>query len=202
LRSLERSDLNHRLGVLVLWPCLVAAAALGLNLRIPLLTDVSCAGAYSRFIETRESCPREPFDLPKGGTLWPITMNDLPVGGLADKADEALRLVQAFQFAVSGLSYVCGVDGADVVRCGQRMSTARYGPANREPGERWEDGPRRPIAKLGYFTAVNGWSTREWRGEWYKACPRRLEDGEVYGLTRAACHIHYYNKNSNIDYIP
>jgi alkyl hydroperoxide reductase subunit AhpC len=104
-------------------PCLVADASLGLNLHIPLLADVRCACAYRRLVETKESRPREPFDRPKA-KLWQITMNDLPVGR---STDEALRLVQAFQFTVSGLSYVCGVDGADVVRCGQRMSKAKYG---------------------------------------------------------------------------
>jgi hypothetical protein len=57
-----------------------------------------------------------------------------------------LRLVQAFQFAVSGLSYVCGVDGVGVVRTKDEQGEVRT-----TNWKRWEDGPGRPIAKLDYF---------------------------------------------------
>jgi hypothetical protein len=42
------------------------------------------------------------------GVLRQITMNDLPVGR---SVDEALRLVQAFQFTMSGPVLLCGFCG-------------------------------------------------------------------------------------------
>ena len=75
-------------------------------------------------------------------------MNDLPVGR---SVDEALRLVQAFQFTVS-----CGtlnvVGGADVGR--MKDEHGEVCPANWREGGKTIRGD--PIAKLDYFVAVDG----------------------------------------------
>jgi AhpC/TSA family len=102
-----------------------AAGGLGPNLRIPLLADrnMNVAREYGCLIEDKGITFRASYLIDPKGVLRQITMNDLPVGR---SVDEALRLVQAFQFTVSDLSCVCGGDGTDSVRHGYRMSTARY----------------------------------------------------------------------------
>jgi alkyl hydroperoxide reductase subunit AhpC len=75
-------------------------------------------------------------------------MNDLPVGR---SVDEALRLVQAFQFTVS-LSFFFWWMSADVVLA--KDAHGEVCPAN------WKEGSRTiradPLAKLDYFSAANG----------------------------------------------
>jgi hypothetical protein len=84
---------------------------------------MSVAREYGCLIEDKGITFRASYLIDPKGVLRQITMNDLPVGR---SVDEALRLVQAFQFTVSNLSCVCGVGGTDNVRYGHRMSTARY----------------------------------------------------------------------------
>jgi alkyl hydroperoxide reductase subunit AhpC len=83
------------------------------------------------------------------GTLRRITAYDLPVGR---SVDEALGLVQAFQFTVSLSEYPFVVDVAHAMRCGK----AKHGevcPANwKEGGKTIQGGP---TAKLEYFAAVD-----------------------------------------------
>ncbi|KAI9432344.1 2-cysteine peroxiredoxin [Lactarius indigo] len=100
-----------------------SAGGLGPNLSIPLLADrnMRVAGKYG--IAFRASYLIDPK-----GVLRQITMNDLPVGR---SVDEALRLVQAFQFT-DAHGEVC--------------------PAN------WKEGSKTiradPLAKLDYFAAA------------------------------------------------
>jgi len=75
-------------------------------------------------------------------------MNDLPVGRTVDGV---LRLLQAFQFTVSDLSYfICG--GADAGRMKDRHGEVC--PTNWREGGKIISGD--PIAKLDYFAAVDG----------------------------------------------
>ncbi|KAI9510350.1 2-cysteine peroxiredoxin [Russula earlei] len=108
-----------------------AAGGLGPNLRIPLLADrnMSVAREYGCLIEAKGIALRASYLIDPSGVLRQITINDLPVGR---SVDEALRLVQAFQFTdVHG--EVC--------------------PAN------WKEGARTiradPVTKLEYFAAVD-----------------------------------------------
>jgi alkyl hydroperoxide reductase subunit AhpC len=73
---------------------------LGPNLRIPLLADrnMQVARDYGCLIEDKGIALRASYLIDPKGVLRQITMNDLPVGR---SVDEALRLVQAFQFTVS-----------------------------------------------------------------------------------------------------
>ena len=85
---------------------------LGPNLRIPLLADCNMrvAHEYGCLIEDKGITFRASYLIDPKGALRQITMNDLPVGRTVD---EAIRLVQAFQFTVSGrgrsLMYANGV---------------------------------------------------------------------------------------------
>lgn len=81
-----------------------AAGGLGPSLRIPLLADrnMCVARDYGCLIEDKGITFRASYLIDPKGVLRQITMNDLPVGR---SVDEALRLVQAFQFTVSGVSY-------------------------------------------------------------------------------------------------
>jgi alkyl hydroperoxide reductase subunit AhpC len=76
------------------------AGGLGPNLRIPFLADrnISVAREYGCLIEDKGITFRASYLIEPKGVLRQITMNDLPVGR---SVDEALRLVQAFQFTVS-----------------------------------------------------------------------------------------------------
>jgi peroxiredoxin (alkyl hydroperoxide reductase subunit C) len=89
------------------------AGGLGPDLRIPLLADRSMGVAreYGCLIEDKGIALRASYLIDPKGVLRQITMNDLPVGR---SVDEALRLVQAFQFTVGGLSLIYG---ADVLTC-------------------------------------------------------------------------------------
>jgi peroxiredoxin (alkyl hydroperoxide reductase subunit C) len=69
------------------------------------------ARKYGCLIEDKGIALRASYLIDPKGVLRQITMNDLPVGR---SVDEALRLVQAFQFTVRGLSLIYG---ADVLRC-------------------------------------------------------------------------------------
>jgi alkyl hydroperoxide reductase subunit AhpC len=102
-----------------------AAGGLMPNLCIPLLADrnMSMAREYGCLIEDKGITFLASYLIDPKGVLRKVMMDDLSV---RRSVEEALRLVQAFQFTVSDLSCVCGVDGADEVRCGQRTSTARY----------------------------------------------------------------------------
>lgn len=81
------------------------AGGLGPNLRIPLLADrnMRVARDYGCLIEDKGIALRASYLIDPKGVLRQITMNDLPVGR---SVDEALRLVQAFQFTVSWLLIV------------------------------------------------------------------------------------------------
>jgi alkyl hydroperoxide reductase subunit AhpC len=67
------------------------------NMNIPLLADKTCevAKAYGVYKEEDGIAFRGLFIIDDKGNLRQITINDLPVGR---SVDEALRLVQAFQF--------------------------------------------------------------------------------------------------------
>ncbi|KAI0292354.1 peroxiredoxin [Multifurca ochricompacta] len=108
-----------------------SAGGLGPNLRIPLLADrnMRVARDYGCLIEDKGITFRGSYLIDPEGVLRQITINDLPVGR---SVDEALRLIQAFQF------------------------TDKYGevcPAN------WKEGAKTiradPTAKLEYFTALS-----------------------------------------------
>jgi len=109
-----------------------AAGGLGPNLRIPLLADrnMNVAREYGCLIEDKGITFRASYLIDPKGVLRQITMNDLPVGR---SVDEALRLVQAFQFTDEH-GEVC--------------------PANWREGGKTIRGD--PIAKLDYFAAVDG----------------------------------------------
>jgi peroxiredoxin (alkyl hydroperoxide reductase subunit C) len=81
-----------------------AAGGLGPDLRIPLLADRSMGVAreYGCLIEDKGIALRASYLIDPKGVLRQITMNDLPVGR---SVDEALRLVQAFQFTVRGFGF-------------------------------------------------------------------------------------------------
>ncbi|KAI0292353.1 peroxiredoxin, partial [Multifurca ochricompacta] len=107
-----------------------SAGGLGPNLRIPLLADrnMHVARDYGCLIDDKGITFRGSYLIDPEGILRQITVNDLPVGR---SVDEALRIVQAFQF------------------------TDKHGevcPAN------WKEGARTiradPVAKLEYFGAV------------------------------------------------
>jgi len=76
-------------------------------------------------------------------------MNDLLV---RRSVDEALRLIQGFQFTVSDLSYFIYVDGADVGR--MKDEHGEVCPVNWVEGGKTIRGD--PIAKLDYFAPVDG----------------------------------------------
>jgi alkyl hydroperoxide reductase subunit AhpC len=78
-------------------------------------------------------------------------MNDLPVGR---SVEEALRLVQAFQFTVSTFSFFVVMDGV-LMWCHWQDKHGEVCPAN------WKEGSKTiradPLAKLDYFaTAADG----------------------------------------------
>ena len=77
-----------------------ATGGLGPDLRISLLADrnMRVAREYGCLIEDKGIALRASYLIDPKGTLRQITMNDLPVGR---SVDEALRLVQAFQFVAS-----------------------------------------------------------------------------------------------------
>ncbi|KAI0275832.1 peroxiredoxin [Russula aff. rugulosa BPL654] len=106
------------------------AGGLGPNLRIPLLADrnMQVARDYGCLIEDKGIALRASYLIDPKGVLRQITMNDLPVGR---SVDEALRLVQAFQFTDEH-GEVC--------------------PAN------WKEGAKTiradPTAKLDYFASA------------------------------------------------
>lgn len=87
------------------------------------------------------------------GSLRQITMNDLPVGR---SVDEALRLVQAFQFTVSIFLSVSDGAGADAF---SKDTHGEVCPAN------WKEGSKTiradPLAKLDYFAAAAADGTHE-----------------------------------------
>ncbi|KAH9021961.1 2-cysteine peroxiredoxin [Lactarius pseudohatsudake] len=107
-----------------------SAGGLGPDLRIPLLADrnMRVAREYGCLIEDKGITFRASYLIDPKGILRQITMNDLPVGR---SVDEALRLVQAFQFT-DAHGEVC--------------------PAN------WKEGSKTiradPLAKLDYFAAT------------------------------------------------
>ena len=73
------------------------------------------AREYGCLIEDKGIAFRASYLIDPKGVLRQITMNDLPVGR---SVDEALRLVQAFQFTVRSRfsSYSCGVDCTNMWR--------------------------------------------------------------------------------------
>ncbi|KAH9033799.1 2-cysteine peroxiredoxin [Lactarius pseudohatsudake] len=107
-----------------------SAGGLGPDLRIPLLADrnMRVAREYGCLIEDKGITFRASYLIDPKGILRQFTMNDLPVGR---SVDEALRLVQAFQFT-DAHGEVC--------------------PAN------WKEGSKTiradPLAKLDYFAAT------------------------------------------------
>jgi len=109
-----------------------AAGGLGPNLRIPLLADrnMNVAREYGCLIEDKGITFRGSYLIDPKGVLRQITVNDLPVGR---SVDEALRLVQAFQFTDEH-GEVC--------------------PANWREGGKTIRGD--PIAKLDYFAVADG----------------------------------------------
>ena len=80
-----------------------AEGGLGPNLRIPLLADRSLRVArdYGCLIEEKGITFRASYLIDPKGVLRQFSVSDLPVGR---SVDEALRLVQAFQFTVSSFS--------------------------------------------------------------------------------------------------
>ncbi|KAH9954988.1 thioredoxin-like protein [Lactifluus volemus] len=109
-----------------------AEGGLGPSLQIPLLADrnMRVARDYGCLIEDKGITFRASYLIDPNGTLRQITVNDLPVGR---SVDEALRLVQAFQF------------------------TDKHGevcPAN------WKEGGKTiradPTSKLEYFATADG----------------------------------------------
>jgi alkyl hydroperoxide reductase subunit AhpC len=74
---------------------------------------MSVAREYGCLIEDKGITFRASYLIDPKGVLPQITMNDLPVGR---SVDEALRLVQAFQFTVSDLS--CGRVWMVRIMCG------------------------------------------------------------------------------------
>ncbi len=84
------------------------AGGLGPNLRILLLADrnMNVAREYGCLIEDQGITLHGSYLIDPKGVLRQITVNDLPIGC---SVDEALHLVQAFQFTMSDLSYfICG----------------------------------------------------------------------------------------------
>ena len=69
---------------------------------------MSVAREYGCLIEDKGITFRGSYLIDPRGVLRQITINDLPVGR---SVDEALRLVQAFQFTVSGLLFYFFSDG-------------------------------------------------------------------------------------------
>ena len=69
---------------------------------------MNVARDYGCLIEDKGITFRASYLIDPKGVLRQITMNDLPVGR---SVDEALRLVQAFQFTVSGPVLLCGFCG-------------------------------------------------------------------------------------------
>jgi alkyl hydroperoxide reductase subunit AhpC len=78
-----------------------AEGGLGPDLRIPLLADrnLRVARDYGCLIEEKGITFRASYLIDPKGVLRQFSVSDLPVGR---SVDEALRLVQAFQFTVSG----------------------------------------------------------------------------------------------------
>ncbi|KAH9020066.1 2-cysteine peroxiredoxin [Lactarius pseudohatsudake] len=107
-----------------------SAGGLGSDLCIPLLADrnMRMAREYGCLIEDKGITFRASYLIDPKGILRQFTMNDLPVGR---SIDEALRLMQAFQFT-DAHGEVC--------------------PAN------WKEGSKTiradPLAKLDYFAAT------------------------------------------------
>ncbi|KAH9010456.1 2-cysteine peroxiredoxin [Lactarius hengduanensis] len=120
------------------------AGGLGPDLRIPLLADrnMRVAREYGCLIEDKGITFRASYLIDPKGILRQFTMNDLPVGR---SVDEALRLVQAFQFA-DAHGEVC--------------------PAN------WKEGSKTiradPLAKLDYFAATADGTHENGKANWTK----------------------------------
>jgi len=90
---------------------------------------MSVAREYGCLIEDKGTTFRASYLIDPRGVLLQITMNDLPIGR---SVDEALRLVQAFQFTDElGEVYPANWKGRKTI---------------------WGD----PIAKLDYFAAFEG----------------------------------------------
>ncbi|KAH9058957.1 2-cysteine peroxiredoxin, partial [Lactarius deliciosus] len=106
-----------------------SAGGLGPDLRIPLLADrnMRIARDYGCLIENKGITFRASYLVDPKGILRQITMNDPPIGR---SVDEALRLVQAFQFTMR--------TARCVPRTGRRSKTIRADP----------------LAKLDYFAAT------------------------------------------------
>ena len=77
---------------------------------------------YGCLIEDKGITFRASYLIDPKGVLRQITMNDLPVGR---SVDEALRLVQAFQFTVSGFLCCTAPMGADEIRRDARMNMVK-----------------------------------------------------------------------------
>lgn len=78
--------------------------------------NMRVARDYGCLIEDKGITFRASYLVDPKGALRQITMNDLPVGR---SVDEALRLVQAFQFTVSrGSFYLCVDGGVFLMRYG------------------------------------------------------------------------------------
>jgi hypothetical protein len=79
---------------------------------------------YGCLIEDKGIALRASYLIDPKGVLRQITMNDLPVGR---SVDEALRLVQAFQFTVSWLLifFLVGVSWSWVLMNGNRMNMGK-----------------------------------------------------------------------------
>ena len=92
------------------------------------------ASDYGCLIEEKGIALRASYLIDPKGVLRQITMNDLPVGR---SVDEALRLVQAFQFTVSFFFFVIGGgDGAET----QIYKGRTWGSLSRElEGRRQDD---------------------------------------------------------------
>jgi hypothetical protein len=134
---------------------------------------MSVAREYGCLIEDKGITFHASYLVDPKGVLRQITMNDLPIGR---SVDGAVRLVQAFQFIVSDLSCGSGVDGADNVRCGYRMSTRYVLQIEKKAGRQFGVTPSRnsiPLLRSMVNTRMAGrlvpsvpTSTRRWGGVW------------------------------------
>jgi peroxiredoxin (alkyl hydroperoxide reductase subunit C) len=130
------------------------ADGLGPSLRIPLLADrnMNVIRSYGCLIEDKGIALRGSYLIDPKGVLRQITVNDLPVGR---SVDEALRLVQAFQFTVSHslfFFFVCVCCGRSRGVCfGFKDEHGEVCPANWREGGKTIRGD--PVAKLDYFAA-------------------------------------------------
>ena len=154
-----------------------AAGGPGPNLRIHRSPIATWARRMSTgvFSKTRGSRFRESYLIDPKGVLWHIAMNDLRVGR---SADEALRLVQAFQFTIGYINLTLVVR-VMLTRCGADKGRARRGMSRELEGRR-EDNPgrsHREIRLLLLRSMANmrttmrmvpgtSASTRGWGGGW------------------------------------